>query len=282
MRLSDHLKQSLPGPRFGATFDAIMRLDGVVHRRHKNRRTIETPINGRTYFIKTHGPAGWGEILKNALRFRWPVLTAEPEWNAIHRLRELGVRTVHAAGFGVRGRWPHRLESFIITDALQGMIPLNELVPHLNALSRQRRAQLTRTLLQSIAQIARSLHLNGLNHRDFYLIHFLIRDQTWPAWTKDDPVELHLIDLHRVQVRSRTRRSAIVRDISGLVFSALDCGLTMRDWIRFLAVYFDEPRRTAAAKHSGFTRAVVRRARRIYQSEHGKSPRLPAYRPSFA
>jgi heptose I phosphotransferase len=197
-------------------------------------------------------------------------------------LESLAIATVRAAGFGVQGRWPHQHESFIITEALQGMIPLNELMPHLATLSRRRRALLVRRILQIIAHIARTLHRNGLNHRDFYLIHFLVRNRTWTAWTPDDPIELHLIDLHRMQIRARTPRRAAIRDISGLMFSALDCELTMRDWIRFLAAYFDEPRRTAATRHRLFTRAVVRRAQRIYQSEHGKSPRLPAYRPSFA
>ena len=124
LELSEHLRESLPR---GEEFGAIMRLDGQVFREQKNRRTFRTQIGSRTYFVKIHRPTSWREILKNALRGRWPVLTAKPEWLAIQALERLGIPTVHAAGFGCRGQFPHALESFIITDELGGMIHLNEL-----------------------------------------------------------------------------------------------------------------------------------------------------------
>ena len=39
------------------------------------------------------------------------------------------------------------------------------------------RVLLKRVLVQRIATIARTLHGAGMNHRDFYLCHFLTRDR---------------------------------------------------------------------------------------------------------
>src|SRR5262245_45319187 len=97
--LSPHLKQHLASSA-GGEFDAIMAMRGEVVREHKNRRTMRISIGGREYFLKTHEPTSWREILKNALRGRWPVLTAETEWLAIKRLEELGIPTTPSAGCG--------------------------------------------------------------------------------------------------------------------------------------------------------------------------------------
>ena len=59
-------------------FDRIMRLEGEVYRAQKNRRTSRVMIGDRAYFVKQHGATSWRELLKNALRGRWPVLTARP------------------------------------------------------------------------------------------------------------------------------------------------------------------------------------------------------------
>src|SRR5436190_6233448 len=113
LELSDHLKHRLPQ---GHEFDAVLSMRGEVFREHKNRRTMRVSIGGRDYFLKIHGPTAWSEIVKNAARGRWPVLTAETEWLAIKRLEDLGIPTTPAAGIGIRGRWPDALESFLITD----------------------------------------------------------------------------------------------------------------------------------------------------------------------
>src|SRR5262245_28067579 len=97
LELSDHLKQHLPS---GREFETILAMRGEVVREHKNRRTMKVSIGGREYFLKIHGATAWREILKNALRGRWPVLTAETEWHAIRHVEKLGIPTTSAAGYG--------------------------------------------------------------------------------------------------------------------------------------------------------------------------------------
>jgi heptose I phosphotransferase len=58
-----------------------------------------------------------------------------------------------------------------------------------------------------------------------------------------DGFRLSLIDLHRAQTRSNTPRRWRDKDLAGLYFSALGIGLTQRDKLRFLQVYFQRPLR---------------------------------------
>jgi heptose I phosphotransferase len=282
LQLSDQLKSQLPAEFRGREFDAIMNMQGAVFRQHKNRRTIRAKIGERDYFIKIHGPTGWGEILKNALRGRWPVLTSKPEWQAIQRLEQLHIPTVHAVGYGIRGRPPHRMESFIITNPLEHAIHLSDLPARLSRLPGRMLFVLRCRIIRELARIARTLHSNGLNHRDFYLCHFMLHDRDWSHWSKDDQLTLHVIDLHRMQIRNRTPPRWIIKDISGLMFSALDAELTSRDYLRFLSDYWEAPWRERWTTSKSWRRAVLRRAVSLYRSEHGREPRLPGDRPSSA
>lgn len=266
----------------GSAFDVIMDLEGKTHRQHKNRRTIEVVLGGRSYFVKIHAPSGWREIMKNVSTFRLPVLSATPEHRAIQQLETLGVRTVRAAGYGLRGVNPAQRESFIITEALLGMVHLDGLVKDLADQDVPTRAMLTRTIAVELGRVARHLHTNGLNHRDFYLVHFMLPDRDWASWTVNDPLDLHVIDLHRMQIRSRTPRRWIVKDLAGLLFSALDSGTSTTEYIRFMEAYWDRPWSSATRADHRFCRQIIRRAVRHYRHEHGKWPPLPAGLASYA
>src|SRR3546814_16344173 len=61
-----------------------------------------------------------------------------------------------------------------------------------------------RRLIEAIAELARTLHDNGLNHRDFYICHLCL-DKTRLA---NDEIHLYLIDLHRVGIRQEIDRKS--------------------------------------------------------------------------
>lgn len=272
LELSDHLKQHLPP---GREFETILAMRGEMYREHKNRRTMRVEIGARGYFLKIHRPTSWREILKNALRGRWPVLTAETEWRAIKRLEELGIPTTPVAGCGIRGLWPGGLQSFLLTEALPNMAHLSDLPTAFNRLPNRQRSLLHRAMIKSVADIAHRLHSHGLNHRDFYLCHFMVADREWFRWSPCDDLKVHLIDLHRLQIRGATPRRWAIKDISGLLYSSLDAGLSSRDFIRFLEGYWHEPWRRTWNDTTRWRRIVLRRAVSLYRAEHGKPPRLP-------
>jgi heptose I phosphotransferase len=269
--LNAHLQEHLPREN---TFDWVLNCEGKVHRHIKHRRTVETEIGGRRYFIKAHRACGWREVLKDWLQLRPPIVSARTEWDAIERLQRLGIPTTTVAGKGERGRAPAHVESFLITEALEGMIHLEDLTRDWGGLNGRRQKLLKRALLERIARMARALHEAGLNHRDFYLGHFLIKNREWRDWQPGEPLELYLIDLHRVQVRDRVPARWLVKDLGGLLYSALDCGLTWRDVFRFIERYRGRPWRESLAAEAGLWRRVWRNAAGLYWQVHHRPPPL--------
>lgn len=279
IHLNSHLQSLFPGTD---AFDRILQLEGDIFRHHKHRKTMRIELNGQSYFLKIHRHPGWGEILKNVSRGRIPTITARPEVRAIEKCESLGIPTTPVAGWGARGNNPARIESFLITNALQNMMHLDELTTDWGGLTGSHRHQLQQQVIRDISLIARTLHTHGMNHRDFYLCHFMLPKRDWKLWSPGDPLNLHVIDLHRMQIRRNVPQQWRIKDISGLLFSALDAGLTSRDWLRFLGYYFDQPWRNALRDHRLFLAITRRRAVRLYQSEHGRPAPPPARRASFS
>ena len=106
------------------------------------------------------------------------------------------------------------------------------------------------------------MHRAGVNHRDFYICHFLLH--TDKAVTADD-FRLSLIDLHRAQVRATTPHRWRNKDLAGLYFSALDIGLTRRDRLRFLRDYFNKPLREILRDEAALLSWLEGKAERLYR-----------------
>ncbi|TBU95725.1 lipopolysaccharide core heptose(I) kinase RfaP [Stutzerimonas kirkiae] len=241
-------------------FEAVEALQGQVYRELEGRRTLRTEVGGRGYFVKIHRGIGWGEIVKNLLSARLPVLGAGQEWRAIQRLHEVGVPTMTAVAYGERGGNPAARHSFIITEELEPTIDLEQLT--LDWLQQPPEPRLKRALIERVAQMLGTMHRAGVNHRDCYICHFLLHTDT-PA--SADDLRLSVIDLHRAQVRSRVPRRWRDKDLAGLYFSALGIGLTRRDGLRFLRTYFQRP-----------LRQVLRDEARLLAWMDGKAQRLQA------
>jgi len=271
LELSEHLQASLPKEN---TFDWILDCPGTVHRHVKHRRTVEAELGGRRYFVKAHRGCGWREVIKDWSQLRPPIISARTEREALERARQLGVRTVTVAGWGERGRAPADVESFLITEALEGMVDLEVLTRDWGGLSGPRQKLLKRALLAEIARAARALHEGGLNHRDFYLGHFLVKNRAWTEWQPGQPVEVFLIDLHRVQMRDHIPRRWQVKDLGGLLYSAFDAGLTRRDLFRFVALYRGRPWREALQADGTLWRQVWKNAEKLYVTWRGRRPPL--------
>ncbi|KAF0099573.1 MAG: heptose (I) phosphotransferase [bacterium] len=239
-------------------FTAVETLEGQVFRELDGRRTLRTEIDGRGYFVKIHRGIGWGEIAKNLLSLRLPVLGAGNEWQALTRLAELGVDSMRAVAFGCRGVNPARQRSFIVTEELAPTVSLEDycrdwpLHPPDPALKR--------ALIRRVADMAGRMHRGGVNHRDFYLCHFLLHLDPAPT---SDSLRLSLIDLHRAQCRTVTPRRWRDKDLAGLYFSALDIGLTQRDILRFLHGYFARPLRHILRNETPLLRHLASEGERL-------------------
>jgi heptose I phosphotransferase len=234
-------------------FADLMAIDGEVFREQPGRRTLRFTRHGKSYFIKQHFGAGWREIFKNLLSFRSPVLGAQNEYLAVARLKSLGVGTLNVVGYGCWGVNPATRKSFIVTEDLGDTETLEDLCRDWK--ENPPGVRFKRSLIARVACIARTLHENGINHRDFYLCHFRLGKGA------DSP--LYLIDLHRAQLRSKTPRRWVVKDVGGLYFSSLDIGLKRRDLYRFMIAYRGQPLRRIMRDEADFWRQVERRAMRL-------------------
>jgi heptose I phosphotransferase len=237
-------------------FAEVDALQGKIYRNVKGRRTLEFEFEGRAYFAKIHHGIGWSEIIKNLLTLRLPILGAENEWQAIARLTQLGVATMTAVAYGSRGWNPARRVSFIVTEALQHTISLEDYcarwVRQRPPLARKRR------LLDALASISRTLHQHGICHRDYYLCHFLLHDVA--AFEKGAAPKLSLIDLHRALIDEHLPRRWVIKDVAGLYFSALHVGLNRHDFLHFVKCYSGKSLREALSEDAEFWNAVQHKA----------------------
>ena len=239
-------------------FAEVERLEGQVYRELEGRRTLRTEVDGRGYFVKIHRGIGWGEIVKNLLTAKAPVLGAGQEWRAIQRLHEVGVPTMTAVAYGERGANPASQHSFIITEELAPTVSLEDF--SVSWREQPPAPTLKRALIAEVANMAGTMHRAGVNHRDFYICHFLLHT--------DKPVtasnfRLSLIDLHRAQTRAQTPRRWRDKDLAGLYFSALGIGLTRRDKLRFLRGYFQRPLRDILHDEAHLLAWLQRKAERL-------------------
>jgi len=236
-------------------FDWFMALQGDVFRSAPGRRTLRFTVGDNYYFIKIHTGVGWKEIIKNLLQGKLPIIGASNEYKAIKRLPQLGVETMTLAAYGRQGWNPATLRSFVVTEALSNTVSLEELCQ--TWLDHPPSPAFKWKLIDSVAKIAKALHENGVNHRDFYICHFLLRQNS-------TDVHLYLIDLHRVQIRAKTPARWILKDIAGLYFSSMAIGLTQRDRLRFIRSYSNQPLKQTLGSQRSFWQQVRVKAEKLY------------------
>lgn len=242
-------------------FEQLAAMPGEVFRQVASRRTFRFEHRGKGYFAKVHHGVGWGEIVKNLLQLRLPILGAANEWHAIRRLKNVGLDTLTPVAYCRHGDNPARQESCIVTRALVDTISLEDLVeqgPVPFAFKIR--------LIRKLAIISARMHQCGVNHRDLYICHFHLDNATRQA---SEP-RIYVIDLHRAQVRRRTPRRWVVKDVGGLLFSAFDAGLTKTDLFRFMRDYSGKSLRDTLIEDRRFWEQVLRRARRLYRQEAGR------------
>lgn len=238
-----------------------MALRGECVRAQEGRVTHRIMLDERAYFVKQHTGVGWREIIKNILQLRLPVISAKNEWLAIRKLESLQIAVPFIAAYGLQGKNPARTQSFIVTGELAPTISLEDLTR--NWKNDPPAYRLKQNLLTEVASIARKLHESGINHRDFYLCHFLL-DTTHLDTLHN--LKIYLIDLHRAQIREKTPERWLIKDVASLYFSSMDIGLTQRDLYRFMKIYRGKQLREIISTEAEFWQKVTLRGERLYRS----------------
>jgi heptose I phosphotransferase len=115
-------------------------------------------------------------------------------------------------------------------------------------------------LIKRVATMVRKMHLSGINHRDCYICHFLLH---LPFSGEEETLKISVIDLHQAQIRNRVPRRWRDKDLIGLYFSSLNIGLTQRDILRFMQVYFDKPIRDVLREEQALLAKAADKANKI-------------------
>jgi len=238
----------------GDAFEAIMHIQGKAFRDVPGRKTIRFELGGRSYFIKQHVGVGWAEIFKNLLSFKVPIIGAMTEVQAIQKLVEIGIPTTPLVAYGVQGWNPAFTRSFVMTADLGEIISLEEFCA--DWLSTPPAPELKAVIIKSMAHLAAKFHGAGLCHRDFYLCHFVMKKTD----VEQANFNLHLIDLHRVLQRQSPTGKSVMKDIAGLMFSAMDSGFQSTDWDLFKTHYLPQS--------AEFWAQVEVRAQKLHQKFH--------------
>jgi heptose I phosphotransferase len=228
------MRKALAAGEISDTFEKAMQLQGRVFRDVLGRKTMQVQVGGSSYFIKQHFGVGWGEIFKNLITLKKPILGAMTEVSAIQKLDEIGIATTPLVAYGQRGCNPASMHSFVITEDLGDIVSLEEML--LDRQSYPMAEDSKRLMLTAVADIASRLHSAGLCHRDFYLCHFVLSRQNALA----NRYDLHLIDLHRMLQNQSSNGDTVMKDIAGLYFSMLQNGLNVQDLSIFKQQYLPQ------------------------------------------
>ncbi len=245
-------------------FEAVQHIAGQVVRSKEGRTTKRCLIGDTVFYVKCHTGIGWYEIIKNWLQLKAPVTGARNEWLAINKLHAIGLNTLELVAYGEQDGLPTDYVSFIATRELTDVISLAKYTERW----RQQPPTFAHKfmLVKQVALIAKTLHDNGINHRDLYICHFLLSLAN--VGIEDAMPDIYVVDLHRAQIRTRVPRRWLVKDIASIYFSAMDIGLTQRDVYRFLIHYLGCPLRVALTGHVCFLSQVKLRANKLYWRDH--------------
>lgn len=225
-------------------FDYFFNLSGDIYRQVKSRVTIKACINNQNYFIKKHWKITLSEFIKNIFSLKWPVTSAMSERQAIEAIKRFNIKTMDVAAYGWREH-----SSFIITKSIEPNLELDKICEQLKY--HKNYFKLKKYLIKYIAAVTRKMHLHGLNHRDYYICHFLLNIQGVSEITSvldsnsavSQNLEqllgqnIYLIDLHRMQIRDKVPQRYLIKDLGALLFSVRNLGLSKSDYIRFIRDY---------------------------------------------
>ncbi len=250
-----YLRDDVAGVFADSPLARAFALEGEVVRAVAGRETLRIELDTGVYYLKRHRGVGLGEVFKNLIVGKVPVLGARNEYEACRLLESRGLPAPTVAAFAESTGAPQARSSFVLCDALLGYEDLEErTLPWLDAAPSSMEI---RDLVIRIAACARDLHDAGIAHRDFYLCHLLAHE---------DPEKQHLavLDLHRARIFSTLPESWRRKDLAALLYSSLDLPVNRRSWLRFVRLYSGKPLKVAFREEGAFWRAVYDRACELY------------------
>jgi heptose I phosphotransferase len=200
-------------------------------------------------FLKKHHVRSWRSWLRAKLGLGPGDTPGRVEARNARRLAANGVQVMELVAFGEKIRDSGLVESFVLTEELQGYCQLDRFLPQrFPAAKHGPRDPELRALMGQLAALVARMHRAGFNHRDLYCCHFFIREPSPGRF------EIKLIDLQRVQLRRWFRWRWLVKDLAQLAWSVQD-KLSCSQKMAFLRAYLGVKKLRLCDKR--FIRAVL-------------------------
>jgi len=243
------------------SFDSLFAAkQGELLREIAGRGNVRLDLPEGVFFLKRHNRETFFHWLRHLLLLKRVCPPGRREFRNCFDLERIGIATALPVAFGEERRPLLYGRSLILSAKIAEAEPLNLYLERKfhPPLSREGMSKKRQLILQ-VADIARLFHKSLYNHRDFYLNHFFVREQSAGG------VEIFLIDLQRMERRKYLRRRWLIKDIAALHYSADSSIISRTDRIRFLRRYLE--RRRLGPTEKAFARRVIRKARRIAQHD---------------
>jgi hypothetical protein len=239
--------------------------DDYVEKQGRSTGRYRIDVGGQTLsiYVKKHFRLPWWRrMFGSALSFPGP-----QEQAFLEKAASLGIRVPETVFAGADPA--HPCGSILATRELEGYMPLHIYIPGpLARMPEPRRRLRKRALIARMVDMARRLHAEKLYHRDFYVCHMFLRDDSERA----EDFDLALIDLGRL-LHSRLSRWQ-VKDLGALLFSTYIPGVTQTDRMRFFKQYLGLKKLTPEAKR--LARRVIWKADRYHRHNFGRPSGLAA------
>ncbi len=237
------------------SYEEYMALPGTRPVTRKRGRTVVTvTAGGETWYLKRHTGVSLPAALRALLAGSLPRSQAAAEWAGTLAVQELGIPSVPLLAMGTHmrgGVWERG--SFLLTAELRGGTPLETLLRDGQPLPPVQRAALARRL----GLLARTLHMAGWAHCDFYLGHIYVVGDLRGTYT------LHLLDLQRLRRGAQIGNRWSLKDITALYFSSVPlAGVRDSDRVRFLHAYMGGAA-AGRGRRRRFARAILRKSARV-------------------
>ena len=163
--------------------------------KHGPHRTVyHVAIPGLSFYLKHFRLANMRAWLRELVR----PAKARMEYDRALAISARSVSTIRPLAVGEGSRVGGPSESYLITRGLDGSEPLSTFVEQtLSAMDRSRRDRVRHALAKTMGEFVARLHAAGIVHRDLHAANLLV------CLSADDQPELHLVDVHDVQLKSR-------------------------------------------------------------------------------
>lgn len=216
-------------------FDGIYNFQGgAVIKQIRDRSVIRLEIRGRTFYLKRHNPVrlGLGAMI-GGLFGGTGASPGMSEFKYLCRFREHGIPTVAPVAAGERGTGSGRYESFLLTEGFAPYISLEELIFNRPEILQGPEGMLRKErLIRAIALLARKMHEEGFNHRDFNATHVLVGPDKG-----NGGFDLALFDLQRVDRKKWLKTKWFIKTMAHLGFSMPDPLFNGRDRLLLFQTY---------------------------------------------